>query len=219
MKRTIVYDVLIVLALAAIIAVVGCAGKHAARNTNQATTTTTAGGGGMQGGGGGGQFAQMREKYKNTFALSRFAGNIGKLEEEGKVPLTPAQAKAVLAVLEPLRTKTTLSQDEAKDALKGLKAALNEQQLTEIGKMKQPQRGRGQGGGMGQGGQGGGMGQGGGRGQGGGTGQGGGQRRAFDPNTMKDFNPFNPPKDSPMAQRGIERWNKFFDALKKKANG
>jgi len=200
---------LIVLALGAILAVSGCPGKNAASNSRTGNTTAANG----NGAGGANRFAQFRESHKYTFQLTRLAGNIGKLEEEKKAPLTPAQAKAVLAVLEPLRGKPKLTQDDAKVALKGLKAALNEQQLTEIGKMKEPERRPGQGG---QGGPG--MGPGGGQ-RGPGQGPGAGQPPAMNPDAMKNFNPFNLPKDSPMGGRSAERWNKFFDALTKKAGG
>ena len=102
----------------------------------------------------------------------------------------------MLAVLQPLRSQPKLTQDQAKDALRGLKATLTEEQLTEIGTMKAPQYGSRQ---NGQGGQGGAQGGG----PGGGGGQGGGQqgnRPRLDPVAMKDFNPFNLPENSPMAR-------------------
>lgn len=157
-------------------------------------------------GGGSGPFAQFRESHKYTFMLSRMAANIGRLSES-KAPLTPKQAKAVLAVLQPLRKKTSLTQDEAKDSTKKLKAVLTEKQLTAIGKMKPEHRFGGPGGQGRPGGQG---------------GQGrmpqmqpGQGRPRFDMSAMKNFNPFNPPKGTPMAERGAKRMNDLFDDLKK----
>lgn len=36
---------------------------------------------------------------------------------------------------------------------------------------------------------------------------------------MKDFNPFNPPKDSPMGGRGAARMDALFSDLEAKASG
>lgn len=158
-----------------------------------------------EGGRGGGQFTQFREAHKYTFQLMGMAGNIGRLDKETKTPLTKAQAKAVLAVLKPLRAKPKLTQDEAKKALKGLKKVLTEKQLTEIGKMKPEDRRGGQRMGSGNGD------------RPRGEGNGGGQRRRFDPDAMKNFNPFNPSKDAPGGERSAKRWQEFFAALEKKA--
>jgi hypothetical protein len=160
----------------------------------------TAGGAGGQGGGG--PMSQFREAHKITFMLSRMAMNIGRLDTDTDAHLTPAQAKSILAVLTPLRSKTSLTEDDSKAAIMKLKAELTEKQLTEMGKMKQPPRRFGGGGQNGPGGQ---MGQ-------------GGQRPRFDPNAMKEFNPFNPKKGNPMAARSAKRLNALFAALEAKAN-
>jgi hypothetical protein len=165
--------------------------------------------GGVGGQGGGGQMSQFREAHKYTFMLTRMASNIGRLDVETDAPLSAEQAKSILAVLTPLKTKPTLTQDEAKDIMMKLKATLTAKQLTEIGKMKQPDhrfRSANQGGGSG----------------GPGSGPGGtprADRPRFDPSAMKDFNPFNPPKDSPMAGRSSKRLNALFTALEAKAKG
>jgi hypothetical protein len=135
------------------------------------------------------------------------AVNIGRLDKS-KAPLTAKQAKSVLAVLEPLKKKTKLTQDEAKIAIKKLKAVLDEKQLTEIGKMKPEMRLAGPGGPGRPGGQGGP-----GRMPGGQPGQGGMPR--MDMSAMKNFNPFNPPKGTPMAEHGAKRMNELFDSLEK----
>ena len=155
--------------------------------------------------------AEFRAAHQETFALLRTVGNIGRMEHEGRTPLTPAQATSLLAVLTPLRTKTSLTQDEAKAVSEQITPILTAEQLAEIEKMPAPRAGGGQGNG---GGNGGGM-----RAGAGGQGGAGGQRPRMDTEAMKDFNPFNPPAGSPMAERGAARWQRFFDNLTKKANG
>ena len=192
----------------------GCANKSA-----QTTADTSGRGGGVQQGGGGGQMAQFRDEHKYTFMLMRMAEHIANMEKEQQTPLTQAQAATILQVLTPLRSKTSLSQDEAKATIRQLKPILTERQLTEIGKMKSSRQsgsggataGAGQDSGNAAGGQ-----RQGGQGRGG-TGS-GGQRPRMDPAQMKDFNPFNPPPGSPMAARAAH-WQEFFDGLAQKAHG
>lgn len=208
MYKSIRYIVLsvFVLVLGAMLVLTGCAKKSTqqGQGQNQEAAASNSGGSGR-----GAQSTQSREEHKYTFQLSSMAVNVGRMEREGVAPLTPAQAKSILAVLNPLRTKSTLTQDEAKEAIKGIKQVLTEQQLTEIGKMNARSR---QGGRQGQRGGGQRSGQ---QGQRGGQ---QGQRPQVDPATMKNFNPFNPPKDSPM-QRGGDRMKELFESLEKKATG
>ncbi len=166
-------------------------------DTSDSSSSTT--------GSGSNAMSQFREEHKYTFQLMRFAGNIGRLESEPTTtPLTQEQAQQVLAVLQPLRAQTSLTQDQAKDALRGLKKVLTEMQLTQVGAMKSPQNALSR---QGSGGQSGGQ-------------QGSRPRPQIDPATMKDFNPFNPPKDSPMASgRQAARWDELFTDLQAKANG
>jgi len=175
-------------------------GKSATADSNSTTT-----------GGGSNAMSQFRETHKYTFQLSRFAGNIGRLETEPTTTrLTQQQAKQVLAVLQPLRAQTTLTQDQAKDALRGLKAALTQTQLTQIGAMKSPPSAMGRQGGQDSGQS---------RGQAGGQ-QGTRPRSQFNPATMKDFNPFNPPKDSPMARgKQADRVKALFADLEARSGG
>lgn len=196
--------------LAATMAVTGCAAKKDSPQTKAQSTAPTQGAPGVAGGRGG--FTQFRESHKYTFMLTRMMANIGRLEAEGNAPLTKQQAKTILAVVEPLRKKPTLTQDEAKQTATKVKAVLTAKQLTEMGKMKQPERRGGQGQGMGQG-RGMGMGQGMGQGQNGQR-----SRMNFDPIAMKNFNPFNASGNNPMAARSAKRMNEMFDALKLKAN-
>lgn len=187
--------------LTIVIAVCGCAAKKSSTSSTGTQSQASAPAGSPAGGGGFGAFQQFRESHKYTFMLTRMTVNIAKLETESDAPLTPEQAKTILGILEPLRKQTTLSQNDAKTTAMKVKAVLTEKQLTEMGKMKQPERrpGQGQGQGQGQNGQ--------------------RQRPSFDLAAMKDFNPFNPSKDNPMAARSAKRINMLFDVLQKKASG
>jgi len=182
-------------------------------------------GGGGDSGGNGGAFSAFRDAHKYTFQLSRMASNIGHLNEDKTAPLTAKQAKQLLKVLTPLRKKSSLTQDEAKTALKGLKAVLTVQQLNAIGRMKDHRFGAGPGGRQGGaggpgGGPGGAQGAPGRMGGPGGSGGPGGNRPRFDPSAMKNFNPFNPPKNSPMGnERAMARWTLFYNNLNAIAAG
>jgi hypothetical protein len=126
---------------------------------------------------GGGQFAQMREKYKYTFQLMSMTRHIGEINKNPKYALSSDQAKKVLAVLQPLRSKPKLTQDQAKDTLKKLKPIFTVNQLNAMAKIKS--RPQGQRPGMSGN-------------QPGGNRPGGNSqmRHRMDPNAMKDFNPF-----------------------------
>lgn len=177
--------------------------------------------------GGSSQAAQMREKYKYTFQLTSMVRHIGDIDKDPKYKLTPAQAKKVLAVLQPLRSKPKMTQDQAKAALKALKPIFTMTQLNAMARIPASPGGRRQGGGMGMGGPGGGRpggpgGAPGGNRPGGPGGSGGtAGRPGFDPNAMKDFNPFYA-KAAPGDQfgaRNAKRWNAFFTGLQARAKG
>jgi len=158
---------------------------------------------------GGGQFSAMREKYKYTFQLMTMVRHIGEIDKDKKYTLTPAQAKKMLAILTPWRSKPKMTQDQAKDVARKLKSVLTAAQLNAMARIKSHF-------GQGPGGRGG---------PGGGPGQGGpprppqGERRHFDPNAMKDFNPFytKVAKGDTRAAERAKRWNEFFAALQVKA--
>lgn len=158
---------------------------------------------------GGGQFGQMREKYKYTFQLMTMVRHIGDIDKDRKYALSPVQAKRVLGVLQPLRSKPKLSQDQAKQALKSLKPVFTVNQLNAMARIKpRPQGQRG----MGQGRQGGG-------GPGGPGGNRAGRQR-MDPNAMKDFNPFYAKAPAGgFGARGAKRFNDLFTTLQKRAKG
>ena len=151
----------------------------------------------------GGNQSSFRDKYKYTFQLMQMVTHIGEIDKDKKYTLKPAQAKAVLAVLKPLRTQPKLTQDQAKAVLIKLKKPLTAAQLNAMARIKPKVQQRRPSGG-----------------QGGPPRQGGQQgQRHFDANAMKDFNPFYTkvdPKDTRAVERS-KRWNDFFTALEKKA--
>ena len=176
------------------------------------------------------QFAEFQKQHESTVRLERYARGIMRLEQ-GQHKLTAAQAKQILDILQPLRTQPKLIQDEAKETQFALQKVLTMEQRTEVNAV--PERGsgggfRGPGGAGGSGGNGG-PGMSGGPGGPGGPGgamrrpggQNGdrpnGQRRQFNAEAMKDYNPFNPQSGGMGGPRAAERWDAFFKALEEKA--
>lgn len=159
-------------------------------------------------GGQGGPFAQFREEHKFTFQLMQMVRHIGIINDDPKHTLTPAQAKQVLAVLNPLKAKPKLTQDQAKQALKDLKKIFTVDQLNAMAKIKMPMRRPGMGGPGGPGGPGG-MGRPGGM----------GNRPPMDPNAMKNFNPFYAKinKADPRSADRAKRMAGLFSGLESKA--
>ena len=169
------------------------------------------------------------ESFRATFGLMRTFQGLGTLEEEGKAPLTAAQAKSILALLEPLRSQKSLTPAGATSTRERLEALLTPAQqgaLEEIGQ-RRPSGGRrnvGAGGPGGPGPTGGGPGGAGPAGSAGPFGGAGGRQRpagggeSRPPGVgMENMNPFNLDSDNPMAQRMSERIEAVFDALKAKA--
>ncbi|MHB0939024.1 MAG: hypothetical protein ACYDCO_24715 [Armatimonadota bacterium] len=177
-------------------------------------------------------FEQMRAKME----LPRLFRSLGRLEEL-KAPLTPAQAKTILAIMTPLRAQKTLTNDQAEKALEQLQAQLTKAQKDALAQARE-RRGRGGDGGQrGPGrenagpnagrpapgpwaGRDGGGAPGGGNpsGPGGGNprGPGGGDPAEF-AKRMETMNPFYAESDNPMTQRMAERNQEIFDMLKAKA--
>jgi hypothetical protein len=153
--------------------------------------------------GGPGQSADFQKSHRYTFQLMRLVGNIGRLDNESKTPLTPAQAKALLAILQPLRERESLDQPAAKEAVKALQAVLTDEQRAAIGAMPPEHQFR----------------------------QGGpppgpppGSRPSGPPpnmsrKPMEDFNPLNPPAGGPPGRPGGGGMDKLFDDLQKKSGG
>ena len=192
--------------------------------------------------GGDGGERRMRP-MQGTFALVRGFFGIGRLEREGKTPLTPAQAKAILAVMTPLRTQPTLTPEQAEKVLAQIKAQLTKDQLTAMETPRRWARPGGVGGPGGAGGQGGagsmnnpggmnrpdgqhrpdrtaGMNGGqppamreGDRPRGHWSPPGGGGQPGAPPVRIVNFNPFNTKSDNPMNERTVA----IFTALEAKA--
>jgi hypothetical protein len=203
--------VVLIVVVVAVVAAVGC--YFAFRGGSSSSTASSAGRapllggpppGGPPGGpaGAGGQFAgfeEFRKSHQFTFQLSRLASNIGRLDKETKSPVTPDQAKAILAVLTPLRKQESMDQEGAKAAIRSLQKVLTDDQRNAISTMAPEHRFRSAGGSSG--------------------GRPSGERPHFDMKAMENFNPFNPPKDSPMYERSKKRMDDLFAALEKKAKG
>lgn len=178
----------------------------------------------------------MSPEFRDKFQLMRLQRGITQLNAKPETALTAAQAKKILAVLVPLRSKAKLSSEEAKTAVAKIQRVFTLAQVDAMSQMRPggQRQGMGQrpgvnGGGnmgpgqnrqMGPGGQrpamnGAGPGQ---RGPNAGARNGNGMRN-LDPNMMKDFNPLYVAKpvkkDDKMAQDRAQRLNKFFASLKK----
>lgn len=196
-----------VIILVVVLAIAGGGYYYLHNRPSTAATGGTATGAAMSGGSNMRErFTQFREEHRYTFMLMQSAGGIGRLEEGQTHVLSAAQAKQLLAVLTPLRSKPTLTQDEAKDTIKAIQSILTAEQREAISTMR-PERDRQQGGP-------------GGAGMGRPSGQrppGGGRRMPMDLDAMKNFNPFNTSQKSPMAQRGGRGIEQLFTVLEKKA--
>jgi hypothetical protein len=167
------------------------------------------------------QWQKFREEHKYHFQLRETFLKLGELEKKGgQTALTKDQAKKLLEIFQPLTKKEKLTADEAKEALKKIKAVLRADQLNALQRIQLPRMGRPGGGPGGPGGPGGAPG-----GPAGPGGPGGGQGRPrFDPSQMRNFNPLSlvvkvDPK-SPMAEfakRRAERIKEVLSLLEKKA--
>lgn len=173
------------------------------------------------------EFRKWREAHKYTFQLTSTLRGLKMLDRDAKTKLTPAQAKKILAVLQPLRNKPKVTQDDSKNALKQIKAALTVNQLNALARFEAERRNRrgGPGGGTGGGGMGGPPGGAPGTRPGGAQGARPGAPSGSRPqmpnlSQMKDFNPFKPnPQMGPFGQRAAEYWDNFFKGLQQRASG
>lgn len=164
------------------------------------------------------QWQKFREEHKYHFQLRETFLKLGELEKKGgPTALTKDQAKKLLEIFQPLTKKEKLTADEAKEALRKVKAVLKPDQLNALQRIQLPRFGR-PGGPGGQGGPGGGFGAG----PGGPGGPGGGPR--FDPSQMRNFNPLSlvvkVDPNSPAAEwakRRAERIKEVLSLLEKKA--
>jgi hypothetical protein len=185
----------------------------------------------QQGGGPGGggfqmppEMAKWRDQHKHHNQLSRMISRgLPELEKDKSTAITAAQAKSLLTILNPWKTKDKMTADQAKGLIKQVQNVFTAKQKTILGKIPE---GRGFGGGRpgggGPGGPGGGgprAGGGGGFGGGGGAGNrqgGGGGGRGFNLAQMQNFNPFSTKAvsgDNRGASRRVETAKYVFSAL------
>lgn len=160
---------------------------------------------------------KFRDQHKYTFQLQTMATmGIMDCERSKTTAIKADQAKKLLAVLTPLKSKTSLSQDQAKSAIKGIQRSLDQRQLGVMDKaiMTGQRRSPGSGGMRPPGAGGSGAPRSGQRPPGQGA-----SRPRFDPAKMKNFNPFNPAKTSPRYKEQADRNNKLFAFLKSRAAG
>jgi len=151
-------------------------------------------------------FTKFRDQHKYTFQLrTMVTSGMMECERSPATKIKPAQAKQFLTVLKPLRTQPKLTQDQAKAAIQKVQRIYEAKQLAAVDKAIQQSRNRRGGGGGSPGGGGGAPGAGGRPGGGGPPGGSTGARAPFDPNKLKNFNPFNPKKDGFGGERGYER--------------
>ena len=165
------------------------------------------------------QWQKFREEHKYHFQLRETFLKLGELEKKGgPTALTKDQAKKLLEIFQPLTKKEKLTADEAKEALRKVKAVLKPDQLNALQRIQLPRFGRP----GGQGGPSGGFGAGLGGPGGPSGGLGGGPR--FDPSQMRNFNPLSlvvkvDPKSpaAEWAKRRAERIKEVLSLLEKKA--
>lgn len=195
--------ILAVVLAAGVLALTGQFGKGASSRGSRIGPPP--GGPGMMGGPPG-QFAEMQKMHKYAFQLVRLVENIGRLEENGKAPLTSAQAKSVLAVLKPLRESDSLEEASARDAVTAMRGILTDKQYSVISAFPPerqfrrngpPPSGRGP---MG-------------------PPPNGGSPPNGAPRSMEEFNPLNGPPGPIPDQQGPGGLDKVFDDLQKKSAG
>jgi hypothetical protein len=181
-------------------------------------------------GGPGGGFRQFREQHKNAFRLqAMMSRGLMDVERNAATQIKPAQAKKMLAVLNPLRKQSKLTEPQAAVASKRIQGILDTRQRSLVLKAAQEGPGggrrggpdgrmRGPGGGMrGTGGLGGSGRPGGDNLRGSGGGRPGGPGPRFDPARMRNFNPVHTPADAPPFMR--DRTNRLFTFLQARAAG
>ncbi len=139
-----------------------------------------------------------RREENVTFQLVRLAENVGKLGGTAKGDLSAEQANKILLIINSLRKRDSLAQKQAKEAYDNINGVLTDEKK-----------------GGGKGGPGGGP---------GGPPHDGnmpppprdGQSR-LGPDDMKNFNPFNPSKNMPMAGEFNKKWDSLLGKLEKTA--
>lgn len=142
--------------------------------------------------------ADFEKSHKYAMQLMRLLNDIGRLDDEGKLPLTGQQAKAALAILKPLRERDSLEETACRQALKDLRAVLTDDQRTAIGALPPEPRFRQ-----------------------GGPPPGGAPPPGGPPDSgrTRQFNPLNPPEGGPSDRERPDGSGRLFDDLEKKSTG
>lgn len=78
------------------------------------------------------QTANFQKTHKYTIELMKLLANVERMEESGKTPITPAQAKSLLKILQPLREQKSLEEDAARTAFAEVQDVLTDDQRTAI---------------------------------------------------------------------------------------
>ncbi|WP_395140066.1 hypothetical protein [Armatimonas sp.] len=166
------------------------------------------------------KFGEWRDKNKSLSSVNRTLGALAEFEKDPKTALTKDQAKKILSVVGPWKSKPIMTDANAKDMLKKVGATFTPQQAKKLAQIMSERGGMG-GGGMRMGG--GGAPGGGAPGGGGGAPGGGGMdmavmKKRFD-TMMKGYNPLNfkTIPESPMKERSIKPVKDAMAALDKKA--
>jgi hypothetical protein len=157
-------------------------------------------------------FQKWREEHKATFQLrTMVTRGLAECEQNKATEIKQPQAKQLLAVLTPWRSKAKMTQAEARATIQQVQKVLEAKQVTAIDKVlleeqhrlaeltagSAPRPGAPATPSAG----------------------GGSNRLPFDPVKSKNFNPFNPAKDSPMYDRNKARNDKLFAFLTARASG
>lgn len=138
-----------------------------------------------------------RENNKNIERLTRTLLSIGELEKDPQTALTKDQAKKIVATIKPWRSKSAMTDDEARQVNRAINSVFTEAQIKALATAPNLMAGgRGFGGGTRPGG-----------GPGGGNRPGGQGGPAFDITKMPDPKPYNPlnPDSSPFKTMSPER--------------
>lgn len=141
-------------------------------------------------------------EQRGSFSLMRLFTSIGRLEQDGTATLSVAQAKSILALMNPLRKQAKLTSAQANSINSKLSALLTKAQLAEIEQLSSARSNGGAGGPRNSGNPGAGNNPPGERGN-----------RPAPPAGLEDMNPFNSNNDNPMTQR----MDDVFSLLEKKA--
>jgi hypothetical protein len=177
------------------------------------------------------EMSKLRDSRKNLMGIGTMVGAFAEFEKDPKTALTKAQAKSILAIVTPWKTKPVMTDDQAKQVSAQISKLFTMAQIKGFAQMQKDMAARfgggggrpGGGGGMGGGRPGGGAPGGGGR-PGGGAPGGGGGMGGFDPKKMladmkKPMNPLNPSSIPAgfMRDRTEKRLNDALAALTAKA--